>query len=572
MKYTSMRCFTTFKRAVAPRVLNTVFHVVPVFLFVLAAPANAQVVSKKVYEALNQHRAASVIVILKEPDAPPSDLASRSREIVGNSIRVLSKLGAEDFELVYLWQGINAFAGIVSLSGLSKLEADPDVVRVVLDTGGRGGLAQSVPLINGDIVRSFGFTGMGVVVAILDTGVDSDHPDLSGDIIDQQCFCRRADQSGCCPGGFTERSGPLSAEDDNGHGTNIAGIITSEGIVAPIGVAPDAQIIVVKVLDSSNRFTFISQILSGLNWIIMNHPEVDVINMSLGTDQLFTSFCDNESAGAALKSAVDTLKSNGVFISVSSMNDGSKDSIAAPACLTSTIAVSAVFDADVGASIRFNCVDISTAADVVPCFANTNEIVDLMAPGSEITSSGPAGRTLTQSGTSQAAAHVSGAAAVLLAVDPTLSPDEVLGVLESTGVIVTDSENDLSFPRINLLAAVNSITGSGGEDCDDGADNDGNGRIDCADEACDGIERDDGSVCEFELEQTCNDGFDNDADGDVDNADSDCTRRNRGSIRGLKCSLSGAASSYGGDAALNLFLVLISALPVVYRRIKGVKG
>src|SRR5256885_1073472 len=82
------------------------------------------------------------------------------------------------------------------------------------------------------------------------TRVDRRHPDLVGALVAEHCF---VPPSGC-PDGTAEQDGPGSAMDNNGHGTNVAGIIVSAGAFAPIGVAPAAQLVVVKVLDAENRF------------------------------------------------------------------------------------------------------------------------------------------------------------------------------------------------------------------------------------------------------------------------------------------------------------------------------
>jgi subtilisin family serine protease len=93
----------------------------------------------------------------------------------------------------------------------------------------------------------------------------------------------------------------------------------------------------------------------------------------------------------------------------------------------------------------------------VTCFTNSNSTLDLLAPGAPITSAGRNGGRSTFFGTSQASPHAAGAAAVLLEVDPTLTPDQIETLLKTTGVKVTDAKNGLTFPRIDLLAAVNMV-------------------------------------------------------------------------------------------------------------------
>jgi subtilisin family serine protease len=324
----------------------------------------------------------------------------------------------------------------------------------------KGGLNQSRIVINADDVNDAGFTGQGVTVAVLDTGIDTNGFDLEDDIVGQQCFCENENGSGCCPNGNVAQSGNGSAEDDNGHGTNISGIITSDGFIAPDGIAPEAKIVAVKVLDDYNSFSNTAQIISGLEYVLMNRTDVDVINMSLGTSLLFGQVCDDLAAfNMAFAEVIQNLVDSGVVVFASTQNDGSTDSIASPACLSNTISVGAVYDGDNGTVEALGCVDEDTKQDQVPCFSNSSEDVDLLAPGSRITSTGNTVGISTQSGTSQASAHASASAALLLEADPNLTHDEIRQILRDTGVGVQDDRNGIFFPRINVLAAINFITG-----------------------------------------------------------------------------------------------------------------
>jgi hypothetical protein len=129
----------------------------------------------------------------------------------------------------------------------------------------------------------------------------------------------------------------------------------------------------------------------------------------------------------------------------------------APACVANTVSVGAVYDANVGPRTFLGCTDPTTAADQVTCFTNTNTALDLLAPGAPITSTGLGGGCSTFSGTSQASPHAAGAAAVLLEVQPTLTPDQIETTLKMTGVSVTEAQTELAFPRVDLLAAVQAV-------------------------------------------------------------------------------------------------------------------
>lgn len=360
--------------------------------------------------------------------------------------------------IVARWRNLAGFAADVTADSLAELEADPNVLRVDLDSGGKGGLAQSVPLIGGDRVRAAGATGRGVTVAVLDSGVDETHPDLAGRITDEQCFCTDGLGNGCCPNKQTVQSGAGAAADDNGHGTNVAGIVASRGIVSSPGVAPDASLVIVKVLDRDGIFYASSQVLSGLDWLITNHPEVRVVNMSLYTSALFEGDCDSAAAFTALfADAVRTLRKRGTLVFACSGNEASAKLMGAPACVHDAVSVGAVYDANLGAFSFGSCHSATTAADQIACFSDSNASLDLLAPGAYITSDGVGGRLSTYAGTSQATPHAAGAAAVLWSVKPSATADEIESLLKRTGKPITDARNGVTTPRVDLFAAYEEI-------------------------------------------------------------------------------------------------------------------
>ena len=384
---------------------------------------------------------ASVIIVLSESSSlAPLDL--------GPSGHVTAR-----------WQNIPALAAEIDVADLPRLAADPSIARIDIDVPGSGSLVTSVPMIGGDAVRLAGYTGKGITVAVLDSGVTASHPDVAGRVVDEQCFCRMSDGTGCCPNGSVVQAGPGSARDDHGHGTNVTGILASRGTVSSPGVAPDVSIVAVKVLDRNNRFAATSQIISGLDWIITNHPEVRVINMSLGTDATFSSFCDSTfSYTIAFAEAIRTLRNRGALVFVSSGNDGSSTSMEAPACVQSATSVGAVYDANFGDfSFGSVCSTSTATSDRVTCFTNSNATLDLLAPGTRIVSDGITGGTSTFTGTSQASPHAAGAAAVLFGIKPAATPDSVESALKTTGKPIVDERNGVVIPRINLFAAASEF-------------------------------------------------------------------------------------------------------------------
>lgn len=220
--------------------------------------------------------------------------------------------------------------------------------------------------------------GRGVRVAVIDTGVDGNHPDLRGAV-----------QGGA---NFLDESAPPA--DDNGHGTHVAGIIAArdnqEGVV---GVAPEAEIYSLKAFDGRGSGA-ISNIIAALEWCIGHGMQV--VNMSFGGNR-------NRALGRALQAALDA----GIVLVAAAGNNGRDDSVDFPASHPGVIAVSAI-DGD----------------DTLARYSSRGPEVDLAAPGSRVLSTYPGGyREL--SGTSMAAPHVTGVVALLLARWPRLTRDEV---------------------------------------------------------------------------------------------------------------------------------------------------
>ena len=395
--------------------------------------------------------AIPVIVALREPTGKKAAIAAAQDA-------VLRQLASSEFKLVARWHNIAAFAAEIDRPTIERLRSDPLVRRIDPDVGGSAAMAESVPLIGGDRVHALGYTGRGVTVAILDSGVDESHPDLAGRIADEQCFCQNSDGSGCCPNGQTVQAGAGAAADDHGHGSNVIGIVGSRGVVAHTGVAPGSNLVVVKVLDRNGRFQSSQQVISGLDWLIDNHPEVRVVNMSLVTDAMFTGACDSTSSFTmAFAAAINTLRQRGTITFVCSGNNASPTMMTAPACVDKAVSVGAVYDSDVGSRSSLGCADPTTAADQITCFSNSNSTLDLLAPGAVITSDWLHGGLSDFWGTSQASPHAAGSAAVLLEVKPSLTPDQIEALLKSTGKPILDPRNGVVAPRVDLLAAVSAL-------------------------------------------------------------------------------------------------------------------
>lgn len=210
-------------------------------------------------------------------------------------------------------------------------------------------------------------TGSGVRVAVLDSGIDLDHPDLVRNI----------------HGGVNTLVPSRSADDDNGHGTHVAGIIAAvNNATGSVGVAVDASLYAVKVLDRRGA-GYISDIIEGLDWAVANN--MHVVNLSLGTEQHIPS----------LQEAIDRTVRAGVLVVAAAGNNGKE--VLYPARYEGVIAVGMVND-----------------EGQIHRSSSRGSALDIVAPGVNVYSTYKSGKYRDMTGTSMAAPHVAGAAALLL--------------------------------------------------------------------------------------------------------------------------------------------------------------
>jgi subtilisin len=252
-----------------------------------------------------------------------------------------------------------------ALKQVSYVEDDAEVKAI----------GQTVPYgitkVKADQVHSYN-TGSGVKVAVIDTGIDLTHSDL-------QVY-----------GGANIINSNSTANDDNGHGTHVAGIIAAQdNDIGVVGVAPEAQLYAVKVLDSSGSGTW-SSVISGIQWAIDNH--MDIINMSLGSS----------SGSTTLKQACDKAYNAGILVVAAAGNSGT----------TSTTANNVIYPAAYDSVVAVAAVDsTSTRAS----FSSTGSQVEVAAPGVDVYSTYKGNAYKTLSGTSMASPHVAGVAALVIA-------------------------------------------------------------------------------------------------------------------------------------------------------------
>jgi len=347
------------------------------------------------------------------------------------------------------------FVARVNGAQLAALTADPRVASVEADQLGHAKTDEAAALTGARSVTSeLGLTGRGVRVVLLDTGVDRTHPDLDGGLVLEKCFVL-----GGCPPMNTDEGD--FAPEGTGHGTHVAGILTSDGRVAPKGVAPDSEFITIRVFNSQSVGR-VSDWVAALDWVLSVHEaqRLRLVNMSLGTDTSFPGACDADQP--ALSEAVGRLRDAGVALFASAGNEAVSDGLNAPACVAGVISVGAVYDSELGrepdnGTYASGCFDENADAGSVVCFSNSSAGLDLLAPGSRIRSSNPGGSVGERRGTSQASPHAAAIAALMLELDPRLTPDQLERILVTSGVPTLDPKNARITPRVNALAALQTV-------------------------------------------------------------------------------------------------------------------
>lgn len=445
----------------------------------LAVPDEAELegpsaaVDPAVLEALQTSPDVRVIVSLEEPDVPDIDVDIMQANASERQANVLAAVAPSDFQLTWQYEVTPTLAGRITLNGVEQLSKHEDVARIYIPPVFRIDLEESVPLVRAPEVHTAGVTGDGVQVAVLDTGIDSDHPDLADDISGQKCWLP---VGGPCPNGQQSQGGPGSAEDDEGHGTHVSGIITSSGAVAPQGTAPGAQVFAFKVCNAAGQCDF-ENVLAALNDIIANHlGQFAALNMSFSDGPFFPGDCDTSYPDLA--NALAFVRSNGTLPFASSGNLASKNGMRPPACIGPVVSVGAVYDANfttqTWASPNPDCTDAPVAPDDVGCGSNSSATLDLLGPSALITSSHLNGQTLTIRGTSQASPHAVAVAALLEDALPLLTADDVELRLKRTGKLDVDDLNDTDSstrrvtPRVDARVALPTVT-------DDALDHDSDG-------------------------------------------------------------------------------------------------
>lgn len=370
-----------------------------------------------------------LLVVLAE-GVPHDDqeIRRRLRELGGRVIRDLPLLGG--------------FAAVLPGRALAEIATDKKIKQVHLDRRAHTCLDVAIPSVEATRAQESGYTGRGVAIAIVDSGIQP-HPD----------FTRPSSRIVAWYDAVNGRARPY---DDHGHGTHVAGIAAGNGFSSNgkyRGVAPEADIVAVKVADADGSASM-SQIIEGLQWVLANRAKfnIRVVNLSLGSDP--SEAWRND----PLCQAVERLWRAGLVVVVAAGNDGpAPGSVDTPGLDPLVITVGAVDDS--GTTGRQD--------DRVPDFSSRGPTPDgvrkpeIYAPGVAIMAPKAGGGYIERTGTSMATPFVSGAAALLLAKEPRLQPDQVKARLSASSGLHRTAGNGrvstvsgyLNIPRLLGLPA-----------------------------------------------------------------------------------------------------------------------
>ena len=337
----------------------------------------------------------------------------------------------------------HGFAATIPAAARARVLGLPDVEAIYPDVRLQVSLADSVPLIGAPTVwASSGTRGAGQRIAVLDTGVDYTHGDLGG------CFgvgCKVID-------GYDFVNGDADPLDDHGHGTHVAATAAGSGVFD--GVAPDASILAYKVCNAAGNCDA-SDVIAGIERAVDPDGDLDPVDH---VDVINLSLSGPGDADDPLSQAVDYASAAGVFVAAAAGNTALYFGVGSPGTARTALTVGATTKTD-------QLAGFSSKGPSAPDYGVKPEIV---APGVSICAAKATGTALGPdctdtthiaiSGTSMATPHVAGAAALLKAIMPTLSPAELKSLLVQSSLPLPGGALRVGAGRLNLPPAAAART------------------------------------------------------------------------------------------------------------------
>jgi len=363
------------------------------------------------------------IVVLKDDDSGMSDFISTISE----------KVEFQGVELLQVYEEVldGLAIKVPNERVISVIERLPMVDYVENDVMTQA-FAQTLPTginrIDGDLSSTKSGNGNGNVdidIAILDSGIDLKHSDLN--VYHQKSFVNSNSGISALFG-----SRAITANDDNGHGTHVAGIAgAKDNSIGSVGVAPGAKLWAIKVLDNKGTGP-LSTIIKGIDYVTQHASQIEVANLSLGCE------CKSSAFNTAINNAVKA----GIVFVVAAGNAGKDAKNISPANNPNVISVSAIGDSDGKCGSKGPSTGYGID-DGLATFSNYGSVVDMAAPGAKIYSTYKGNTFATMSGTSMASPHVAGAAALYLANNPDATPSAVSNglIMQGSSLGITCDDN-----------------------------------------------------------------------------------------------------------------------------------
>ena len=314
--------------------------------------------------------------------------------------------------------------------------------------------------------RFINVDGRGYSVVVLDSGIDVNHPFFGPDVDGNGIADRIVYQ-------WDYAANDGDASDVHGHGSNVSSIVGSQDATYT-GMAPGANLIHLRVLGDTGSGSF-AWTESALQWVVANVDTYNIVsvNMSLGDGGNY-----NMPIGLyGLSDEMAALVNRGVIVVSAAGNDfytyGSRQGVGYPAADPNSLAIGAVYDANIGSVSYGGAIAYTTAADRITPFSQRSALMtEVFAPGAAITGAGPTDNLVTMHGTSQASPHIAGIAALAQQLADQflgrrLTPQEFETILKTTGVTVNDGddENDnvtntrIDFQRVDMVDLAEAIVG-----------------------------------------------------------------------------------------------------------------
>lgn len=318
-----------------------------------------------------------------------------------------------------------------------------DLVRsIAADYKNQLWLEDSLPLIRQPALAASGVDGRGVTVVTIDTGADLTQPEFG--------MCTAPGVPATCRVPVMMDTAPDDgAVDDNGHGTNTSAIAA--------GVAPGAQIVPIDAFAGGGIMDH--DAIAAIDWVLANRAarNIRAVNMSFGRGEHYNTTCGGGwFSRNPYQQSFQMLRAGGVLPVLSAGNAATVggsyvDGIGYPACTLGAVAVGATYPVMSTDKVMFSsCTDPGPiVVDQVACFSQGGDLLDVVAPGVFIDAAG-----IQMSGTSQAAPHVAGAAAVLAQVRPSSTSDDLRSFLRTSHTTVLDPRGGRFHPRLDLTDAV----------------------------------------------------------------------------------------------------------------------